>query len=308
MINLGKLKEIKDLRKVWPHEALDFTPWLAEEDNLALLADAVGLEITIDETESSVGDFNVDIFASETGTDRKSIIENQLEDTNHDHLGKLITYASGKSADIVIWVVKRAREEHRAAIEWLNNHTDENIAFFLVEIKLYQIGTSNIAVKFEVVEKPNDWTKEIKRHTSGSPILQARYDYWVAFNDYAFSNNGFAKAFNKRKASTNHWMTMSVGSSVCEISINQVRKDNQIVVEWYISDDKELFHKFHSHKTEIEMEMGMELDWRELPDKKASRILITHPADFENKDTWTGQFDWIMDVALKMKKTFKKYL
>ena len=158
MINLGKLKEIKDLRKVWPHEALDFTPWLAEEDNLALLADAVGLEITIDETESSVGDFNVDIYATETGTDRKIIIENQLEDTNHDHLGKLITYASGKSADIVIWVVKRAREEHRAAIEWLNNHTDENIAFFLVEIKLYQIGTSDIAVKFEVVEKPNDWT------------------------------------------------------------------------------------------------------------------------------------------------------
>ena len=102
MMNLGKLKEIKDLRKVWPHEALDFTPWLAEEENLALLTDAVGLEITVDETESSVGDFNVDIYATETGTDRKIIIENQLEDTNHDHLGKLITYASGKSADIVI--------------------------------------------------------------------------------------------------------------------------------------------------------------------------------------------------------------
>lgn len=308
MINLGKLKEIKDLRKVWPHEALDFTPWLAEEDNLALLADDVGLEITIDETESSVGDFNVDIYATETGTDRKIIIENQLEDTNHDHLGKLITYASGKSADIVIWVVKRAREEHRSAIEWLNNHTDENIAFFLVEIKLYQIGNSDIAVKFEVVEKPNDWTKEIKRSTSNSPTLQARYDYWVAFNDYVFRDNEFAKQFNKRKASTDHWMTMSVGSSACHISINQIRKDNQIVVEWYISDDKELFHKFHSHKTEIETEMGIKLDWRELPNKKASRILITHSADFDNKDNWFEQFNWVMDIALKMKKAFKKYL
>lgn len=137
MINLGKLKEIKDLRKVWPHEALDFTPWLAEEDNLTLLADAVGLEITVDETESSVGDFNVDIYATETGTDRKIIIENQLEDTNHDHLGKLITYASGKSADIVIWVVKRAREEHRSAIEWLNEEfcfrkDNENIKFSIL--------------------------------------------------------------------------------------------------------------------------------------------------------------------------------
>ena len=103
-------------------------------------------------------------------------------------------------------------------------------------------------------------------------------------------------------------MTMSVGSSACHISINQIRKDNQIVVEWYISDDKELFHKFHSHKTEIETDMDMKLDWRELPDKKASRILISHSADFDNKDKWSAQFDWAMDVALKMKNAFKKYL
>ena len=115
MINLGTLKEITDLRSVWPHEALNFTPWVAE--NVDLLGDAVGLDITVDETESSVGDFNVDIYATETGTERKIIIENQLEDTNHDHLGKLITYASGKGADIVVWIVKRAREEHRAAIQ-----------------------------------------------------------------------------------------------------------------------------------------------------------------------------------------------
>lgn len=136
MVNLSRLEEIKDLRTVWPYEALDFTLWLSQDDNIALLADAVGLDITVDETESSVGDFNDDIFASETGTDRKIIIEDQMEDTNHDHLGKLITYASGKSADVIIWVVKHAREEHKAAIEWLNNHTNEKIGFFLCEIKL----------------------------------------------------------------------------------------------------------------------------------------------------------------------------
>ena len=157
----------------------------------------------------------MDIYASETSTNRKIIIENQLEDTDHDHLGKLITYASGKSADIIIWVVKKAREEHRAAIEWLNNNTLETISFFLVEIKLYQIGNSDVAVKFEVVEKPNDWTKEIRRVTNNSPRHQARYDYWTAFNDYAFQNNTFAKSFNKRKATTDHWMSLSVGSSAC---------------------------------------------------------------------------------------------
>ena len=148
MINLGTLKEITDLRSIWPHEALNFTPWVAE--NVELLADAVGLDITVDETESSVGNFNVDIYASETGTDRKIIIENQLEDTDHDHLGKLITYASGKDADVVIWVVKHAREEHKAAVEWLNNHTDDKIGFFLCEIKLFQIGDSDIAPLFTV--------------------------------------------------------------------------------------------------------------------------------------------------------------
>ena len=193
MEKLGILEEIKDLRTIWPHEALDFTPWLAKDENIALLSDAIGLDITVDEEESPVGDFSVDIFASETGTERKIIIENQLEDTNHDHLGKLITYASGKSADIIIWVVKRAREEHKAAIEWLNNHTDEQIGFFLCEIKLYRIGESDPAVKFEVVEKPNDWAKEIKKASGNlNPTQQARFEYWTAFNNYAFSDKIFS--------------------------------------------------------------------------------------------------------------------
>lgn len=306
-MKLSTLTEITDLRKIWSHEALDFTPWLAEEEHLSLLGDAVGLEISLEETESNVGDFNVDIYATETGTDRKIIIENQLEDTNHDHLGKLITYASGKSADIIIWIVKRAREEHRSAIEWLNNHTDENIAFFLIEIKLYQIGNSDIAVKFEVVEKPNDWVKEIKRNINHSPTLQARYDFWTAFNEYAFANHRFSKEFNKRKANTDHWMNMSVGSSSCHIAFSQIRKENLMIVEWYIPDDKELYHKLLSHKSEIESELNLQLDWRELPTKKASRIVAEHSLDFSIKDQWFGTFDWMMDISIKMKKVFKKY-
>lgn len=308
MINLGKLKEVKDLRTVWSHEALDFTPWLAEEENLNLLADAIGLEITLNETESNVGEFNVDIFANETGTDRKIIIENQLEDTNHDHLGKLITYASGKSADIIIWVVKRAREEHRSAIEWLNNHTDNDIDFFLVEIKLYQIGSSDIAVKFEVVEKPNNWSKGIKLSSNSSPILQARLEYWTAFNEYAFSKSVFSKAFNKTKASTDHWMNLYIGSSACHISLAQIRKYGHALVELYIADDKEFYQMVFSHKEEIENELGFGLEWNELPDKKASRIIAYKTVDFNNKADWENQFDWLMSVALKIKKAFKKYL
>ena len=159
--NLGKLEEVQDLRSVWPNEAKDFTPWLSS--NISRLGETLGIDIDVEETESAVGDFNVDIFAVDADTGKKIIIENQLEATDHDHLGKLITYASGKAADLVIWVVKKARDEHKAAIEWLNNHTTEDIGFILCEIKLYRIGDSAIAPSFVVIEKPNDWAKEMKQ-------------------------------------------------------------------------------------------------------------------------------------------------
>lgn len=308
MVNLRRLEEIKDLRTVWPHEALDFTPWLSQDDNIALLADAVGLDITVDETESSVGDFNVDIFASETGTDRKIIIENQLEDTNHDHLGKLITYASGKSADVIIWVVKHAREEHKAAIEWLNNHTDDKIGFFLCEIKLYRIGTSEPAIKFEVIEKPNDWTKEVRKNESANETQQRRYDYWVTFQDYAFQNVKFAKEFKRRKPSTDHWMNYSIGSSESYISVSQIRNRDEINVALYIPDSKQLYRTLLEQKEDIERTAGISLSWYELPERKASKVIIERAAEFENCNKWNEQFDWIIDIMLKMKKAFKKYL
>ncbi len=306
MTNLGTLKKITDLRSIWPHEALNFTPWVAE--NVDLLADAVGLDITVDETEFSVGDFNVDIYASETGTDRKIIIENQLEDTDHDHLGKLITYASGKGADVVIWVVKHAREEHKAAVEWLNNHTDDKIGFFLCEIKLFQIGDSQIAPAFTVVERPNDWTKEIRKTASANSTQQQRLEYWQAFNDYAFTDANFSRIFNKRKPTTDHWMDFSIGSSACHIAVSQIQKRKAVDVELYINDDKELFKSLFAHKDEIEKNMEMELEWKELPERKASRILIEKTVDLDDRATWPEQFDYIMDTCIKMKRAFKRYL
>ena len=255
-----------------------------------------------------MGDFNVDIYAYETGTDRKIIIENQLEDTDHDHLGKLITYASGKDADVVIWVVKHAREEHKAAVEWLNNNTDDKIGFFLYEIKLFQIGDSQIAPSFTVVERPNDWTKEIKKTMAANPKQQQRLEYWQAFNDYAFKDASFSKQFNKRKPTTDHWMDFSIGSSDCHMGVTQIQKRNAIGVELYINDDKELFKSLYTHKDEVETVMGMALDWRELPERKASRIVVEKIVQLDNRDDWSEQFDYIIDVCIKMKEAFKKYL
>lgn len=308
MVNLNRLTEIHDLRTVWPHEAMDFTPWLSQDDNIALLADAVGLDITVEETESAVGDFHVDILAAETGTDRRIIIENQLEDTDHDHLGKLITYASGKSADIVIWVVKHAREEHKAAVEWLNNHTDDKIGFFLCEIKLYRIGNSEPAVKFEVLEKPNDWAKEIKKNSSVSEIQQRRYEYWVAFQDYAFQDSEFSGEFKRRKPSTDHWLDYSIGSSECYISVSQIRNRDELNVALYIRNNEELYQSLKEHKDEIDMGAGIPLSWHALEGRKASKIIAVRTAAFDDQSQWNGQFSWLMDTMLKIKRAFKKYL
>lgn len=306
---LGKIKKITDLRSVWAHEEYDFSSWLSEEENLALLSDAIGIDIVLEELESPVGGFSVDLYASEEGTGRKIIIENQLEDTNHDHLGKIITYASGKDASVVVWIVKRARDEHRQAIEWLNQHTDEQIGFFLVEIELWQIDDSAYAPMFKVVERPNDWAKEIKKVSATSNATQqARLEYWTAFNNYAFANKAFAKEFKQRKPSTDHWMSLSIGTSACGMSILRLQQQSQVGVELYINDDKELFRSLYERKAEIEACVGAELDWRELPEKKASRILIKKDANLTDEQDWPQQFEWIMDKLIKMKKAFKKYI
>ena len=180
---LGKLTRITNLRSVWANEAQDFTTWLSKDENLAELGKSIGIDMHCEERESSVGSFSVDIFASENDTGRKIIIENQLEETNHDHLGKLITYASGKDAEVVIWIVKKARDEHRQAVEWLNRHIDETIGFFLIEIELWQIGESLKAPRFNIVERPNDWAKEMK--STNNDTERMRLEFWQEFTNVA---------------------------------------------------------------------------------------------------------------------------
>lgn len=308
MNGLGVLQEVPDLRTVWPHEALDFTPWLAREENISLLSAAVEMDLEIEESEAAVGDFKADIVASEAGTKRKVIIENQLEDTNHDHLGKLITYASGRGAEVIIWLVKHAREEHKAAIEWLNNHTDEDVGFFLLEIKLYRIDNSAPAVKFEVVERPNNWQKVVRSADAEKPRHKMRLMYWTAFNDFAFPDSIFAKHFSRRKPNTDNWMDLSIGSSACHIVIDIVQKTGVLRVGLYIPDDKALFASLLENRDEVEAALGFPLEWRELPEKKASRICIERNVDFSAQDEWETQFKWIASTAVKLKSAFKKYL
>lgn len=174
--------------------------------------------------------------------------------------------------------------------------------------KLFPIGDAQIAPSFTAAERSNDWTKEIKKTTVTNPTQQQRLEYWQVFNDYAFQTIEFAKAFNKRKPTTDHWMDLSIGSSACHIAVTQIQKRNAIGVELYINDDKELFKSLLSHKDEGESVMGFALDWRGLPERKASRIIIEKAVKFDDQNSWSEQLEYIIDVCMKMKKAFKRYL
>lgn len=300
MSKLGTIKKITDLRSVWAHEEYDFSKWLSQEENLSLLSEAVGIDIVLEELESPVGGFSVDLFASEEGTGRKIIIENQLEDTNHDHLGKIITYAAGKDADVIIWVVKRARDEHRQAVAWLNQHTDSEVGLFLVEIELWQINDSPIAPMFKIVERPNDWAKTMKTSEGLSDTKKLQFDFWQAFAEHAYAKPEFASVFSRRKAQPQHWYDVSLGSSAyhCDLTVDTQKK--RIGCGIYISDDKATFEKFKAQKEKIENAFGGKLEWIEAG--KACRILARTPGDIKKgNDSWPEMFDWYIASALKIK-------
>ena len=306
MIQLGIMKKIEDLRQVWAHEALEFTPWLAKPENMKLLGETIGMDIEVEETESDVDGFSADIVGIDTNTGKKVIIENQLEDTDHDHLGKIITYASGKGAEVIVWIVKRARDEHRQAVEWLNQHTDENIGFFLVEIELWRINDSLPAPKFTIIEKPNDWAKTMKVVEGLSEHQKMQLEFWRAFIDYAFNNDEFKKTFTQRKAQPQHWYDVSVGSSVYHIAFTINSQKKKLGAEIYIHNDKETYEHFKKFATEIEQEIGSGIVWREA--NKDCRILVLHDGDVKKgSDSWTQYFEWFCKMGIQLKKITTKY-
>jgi hypothetical protein len=306
-MDLGKLSKI-ELREAWKHEALDFTNWLALEENLSLLSDEIGIDIKLLQTEASVGSFNVDILAEEENTGRKIIIENQLEATDHDHLGKLITYASGHNAEFVLWIVKEVRDEHKQAIDWLNDHTDEEINFFAIKMELWKIGESLPAPKFQVISKPNDWAKTIKKATGQSKLTETKImqlEFWNQFKEYAQNKQ---TRLRLRKTNPQHWYDISLGSSEAHLSLTLNTQQGEIGCEVYISNNKDLFISLEKYKDEIESELGVKLDWMGLEGRKASRIKLKIETDPTNTDNWENNFEWLLSQSEKFYEVFGKFI
>ena len=284
---LGKLRRI-DARTVWQHEALDFTPWV--KANIDTLSEALGMELELPEAEVPVGDFACDVVAEEVGTGHRVIIENQLEATDHSHLGQLLTYAAGLDARGIVWISPQYRPEHRQVIDWLNANTGESLVFFGVEVELLQIGESPYAPHFKVVAQPNDWQKAVKARTDAQPS-ERRLAYQQFFTDLvALYKQRFPTQRIANKPSTANWFTIaSAGRSGFAFNV-VFGKDAQMRVELYIDvgdsiTNKAAFDTLFAQQDAIEREIGEPLSWQRLDSARASRIAVHHAGQV----TDTGQ-------------------
>ena len=310
-ITLSKITKV-DLRDCWRSEATDFTPWLATEENIAILADALGMnELEVKAQEEHVGPFRADILCVDSGTDKLVLIENQLEKTDHNHLGQILTYAAGLDAVTIIWIAERFTEEHRAAIDWLNRITDKDFNFFGVEIELIKIGNSPAAPIFNVIAKPNRWSKDVRmssNQSSNENRTEAeifRYDFWSAFCNYM--NDHPSKKFRTQSPSYSHWMNIAIGRSNFQICLLLNSREQKLTVQLYIGNDleKKNFDMLLKYKEEAETSIGQSLDWRRLDGKKTSTIDLYKICDLTKKSSQQELFAWLKDYTEKFIVFFK---
>jgi len=305
-IHLGRLEKV-DLRDFFKDEAKDFTPWLAQEENLELLGETLGLDIELEDTEVRIGKFSADIVGLDRSSNRTIIIENQLEKTNHDHLGKIITYGAGRDAGIVIWICKKIQQEHRKGLDYLNDISTEDYSFFGIEMELWRIGDSEPAPKFNIVVSPNEWSKSVKSATSTTRTLTdtkvLQKDFWTNMMDYFTEKETF---LSQRIPRPQHWHTFAVGKPHIHLSNTINTQKNRLGCEVYLggSEPKKRFHKLYEDKDEIEREIGEKLDWMELPQGKDCRIVIYTDGDIKNRVNWDKCFEWFLEMTESFHKVF----
>ena len=311
MTTLGRLERVP-LRDFWSHEASDFTPWLAKEENIALLNDVVGLQLAVEAQEQRVGPFRADILCKDMNSNQWVLIENQIESTDHRHLGQLLTYAAGLEAVTIVWIAEKFTEEHRAALDWLNQITDERFNFFGLEIELWRIGASAMAPKFNLVSKPNNWSKTISGVARAieegqlTPTKQMQLDYWTSFNDILTERQSLIKT---RKPLPQHWQNFSFNAGIGIIYPNATINTRERVIEatFLASGPNRLaiFKKLEQQKDAIEKTVGTGLTWRELPNQEMSQITARRrDSDLSDRASWPAMQAWHADTLEAFHRCF----
>jgi len=305
-MKLNRLKPI-DLRKIWQGEASHFTPWLAEEENISLLSDAIGIELEVICEEKSVGPFRADILCKNTIDSSYVLIENQLEKTDHTHLGQILTYAAGLDAVTIVWIAARFTEEHRASIDWLNRITEENIRFFGIEIEVYKIGNSLPAPMFQLVAKPNDWSKKSKVRPGGLTEAQEFYlEYWGKMKEF-FDNSD--TRLKHQKPYPQQWTSFATGRSYFGLSAVASYRDNLQRVDFFFNtkDAKDVFDLMKDKYEEISrLEIDPNVVWNRMDGKVNSGVsLVKENIDVTNRADWENQFTWFIDNLEKFDAFFR---
>ena len=303
---LGKLQRV-DPRTIWKHEAHDFTPWLVE--NIEMLGELLGMELEVVEREADVGDFSVDILARDLGRDRLVVIENQLESTDHSHLGQLITYAAGLEASTVIWVSREFREEHRQALDWLNRGDGATTEYFGIVLELLQIDSSSPAVNLRLVASPNDWARQSKRGPGIDEVSGKRSSYQEFFQlliDELREKHHFT---NAKAGQPQNWYSFSSGSRGFTYGMS-FAQTGELRSELYVDlgdgvKNKAAFDALFSTKDAIEKEFGEPLRWERLDAKRACRIACYTTGSIEDSAEQQEQHrKWAVDRLLRFKKVF----
>jgi hypothetical protein len=306
--SLGRLKRI-NLREVWKNEAGDFTPWLAQSENIKLLAETIGVDLELEAQEKEVGPFRADVLCKDTASGDWVIIENQLERTDHVHLGQLLTYAAGLKAVTIVWIASKFNEEHRAAIDWLNEITNDQFNFFGLEIELWRIGDSPYAPKFNIVASPNEWGRTINTTLSETKLLQQ--EFWTTFRSYVQEEGSFIKP---TKPLPQHWMNISLGRSGFKLtaiasmwdSLSESYENNEIRAEFeiYSPDSKKYFSELFAQKEEIDSEIGEKLTWYNPPKARVCRIYLRESANLRDKENWPNLHKWLLNKLELLYKVF----
>lgn len=306
-MKLGKIETV-NIRDVWKDEARDFTPWLASEEGLQLLGNELGVELELDSIEKKAVAYKADIVAkivSEEGEeDHIVVIENQLNPTDHDHLGKVITYAAGHDAVTCVWIARSFNDDHRQAVDWLNEHMMD-IAFFAFEIGLKRIGDSDPAPFFKMISSPNEWTRAVRstKPKKYSDVKIDQLNFWKELQSYANLQKGSGVQFS-RKPKAQHWYSMAIGRSGynIELTINSIT--GRVGCELRIRHDEEkaLFEQLILQKEEIENQLGYPLEWKKLEDKKATRLAVFHSGSID--ENRLELMEWLYQRACEFYKVF----
>ena len=306
MTDLGRLKSI-DPRSVWKHEAHDFTPWLLA--NSDVLADALGIDLELSAAEHPVGGFNLDLMGRDLTNNCVLIVENQLAATDHGHLGQLLTYAAGTEAQTVVWLAPQFREEHRQALDWLNDLAGEATRFFGVELAVVRIGESEPAPLFRVRAQPNDWHAQVAAVTKSSSLQAGKAplyrEFWTRFLERVGAEH--PEWTNASKPQTANWFAMACPFKGGPYYAFSFAAGGKLRSELYIDfgdaeTNTELFASLAERRDAIEQVYGSRLSWEELEGKRACRIADYGDGDVVNVDQHDAYIDWFFDRGARLRQ------